>query len=138
MRCRSEQQEQSGTERGHYKLVNLMKALGKTSAAEEGNLLGETGRTTPSALAVDSRVLTDSHGSVGADVVLVGTVLTALGSDALQLLLRRRVGIADLHHEALFADGNAVESLDDLLADVTRLETLMTDQSSDHSDRVRD
>lgn len=110
-----------------------MKSLDRTDPAQDGHLLGEAGRTTPGALTVDGGVLTDSHGSVSADVVLVGTVLTALSSDALQLLLRRRVGVANLHQEALVADGNAVEALDDFLTDITRLEALMTDQSLDHS-----
>lgn len=108
--------------RAHYKLVNLMKVLEQTSVAQEGDLLGEAGRTTPVVLTIDGRVLADSHGAIGTDVVLVGTVLTALSSDALQLLLRRRVGVADLHHEALSANGNAVEALDNLLTDIARLE----------------
>lgn len=119
-------------EHGHCKLVSLMEGLRKTSAAGGGNLLREAGRATPGALAIDGGVLTDSHGSVGADVVLVGTVLPALSSDALQLLLCRCVGVADLHHEALVADGNAMVALDDLLTDITRLEASMTDQSPDH------
>lgn len=119
-------------ERGHCESVSLMKGSGNTSAAQGRSLLGEAGRTTPGTLTVDGGVLTDSHGSVGADVVLVGTVLAALSSDALQLLLRRGVGVADLHQETLLADGDAVEALDDLLTDIARLEALMTNQYSNH------
>lgn len=72
---------------------------------------------------INGRVDADSHGSVCADIVLVGSVLAALGGDALQLLLRRRVGVADLHQETLITNGLAVVAPDDLLADVTRFET---------------
>lgn len=68
------------------------------------NLLRETGGAAPAAGAVDGRSLTNSHGAVGADVVLVGTVLATLGGDTLELLLGRGVGIANLHDETLIAD----------------------------------
>jgi hypothetical protein len=70
---------------------------------------------------VDAGIDADSHGAIGSNVVLIGAVLTALGSDALQLLLSRSVGIANLHGEAITLNGLAVELLDDLLANVTRL-----------------
>jgi hypothetical protein len=67
----------------------------------------------------------DVSGAIGADVVLVGTELTALSSDALQLLLGRRVGIADLQllGLAFFAETNAVVLPDDILALIASLET---------------
>lgn len=100
------------------------------------DLLGETGRTRPGGLGVvDGRVDADGHGSISADIVLVGTVLAALSSNALQLLLGRRVGIADLHLEALVTNGLAMETADDLLANLTRLEAIMARQSRAHNPR---
>lgn len=99
----------------------------QAGTVQDGNSLRESGRATPGALAVDGGVLADSHGSVGADVVLVGTVLAALSSDTLQLLLRGRVRVANLHHEALLSDGNAVVVLNNFLTDFTRLETGVID-----------
>lgn len=75
--------------------------------------------------AVDRGVDADGHGSIGANVVLVGTVLAALGGNTLQLLLGRRISVANLHEEALFANGLAMVALDDLLADITGLETVI-------------
>lgn len=87
-------------------------------------LLGKAGRAAPVLRIVYGRIDANSHSAVGADVVLVGTVLTALGSDALQLLLRRSIGITNLHQVALIANGLAVVALDDLLTHITRLEAV--------------
>ena len=54
--------------------------------------------------------------AIGANVVLIGTELAALCGDTLQLLLRRGVGIADLHQHALFSDRSTVILLDNLFA----------------------
>lgn len=86
--------------------------------------LREAGRTAPGLRVVDGRIDANSHGAVSADVVLVGTVLTALSSDTLQLLLGRGIGVADLHQVALITNGLAMVALDDLLTHVTRLEAI--------------
>lgn len=108
---------------------------------------GETRSAAPGGLsAVDGRIDTDSHSAVGANVVLVGTVLTALSSDALQLLLSGSISVADLHQEALFANGLSMVALDDLLAKVTGLETAIISQlclklcryNEEHSPRKTD
>lgn len=109
-------------------IVSLPKGSGNTRECVD-DLLGEAGRTAPAAGAVDGRSLTNSHRAVGADVVLVGTVLATLGGDTLELLLGRGIGVADLHDETLLADGDAVKALDDLLTDITGLETVMAGQS---------
>lgn len=95
--------------------------------------LGKARRTAPVLRVVDGRVDANSHCAVGADVVLVGTVLTALGSDALQLLLGRSIGVADLHQVALIANRLAVVALDDLLTHVTTLEAVMRALVDKHS-----
>lgn len=78
--------------------------------------------------AVNGRGDANSHGSVCADVVFVGTVLAALGGDTLQLLLRRRVGIANLHQEAFITNGLAMVAPDDLLTDISTLKAVATRQ----------
>lgn len=50
--------------------------------------------------------------------------MATLSCDLLEILLGGRVGIANLQKEALFADGLAVEFLDNLLADVAGLKTV--------------
>lgn len=104
--------------------------MSRQSAPFWRDLPGEARSATPAAglRAVNGRSHADSHSSVCADVVLIGAVLPALGGDALQLLLRRRVGIANLHQEALISNGLAMVASDDLLADVTRFETVAGDQ----------
>lgn len=60
--------------------------------------------------------------SIRPNIVLVGTVLAALGSDALQLLLRWRVCVADLHDKVVLADRHSMKIFDYLFTDVACLE----------------
>lgn len=95
------------------------------ASVSKANLLREAGRTTPSLRAVDGGVDANSHRAIGADIILVGTVLAALGGDALQLLLGRSIGVADLHQVALVTNGLAMVALDDLLTHLTGLEAVV-------------
>jgi hypothetical protein len=56
--------------------------------------------------------------------------LTAFGGDALQVLLSRGIGIANLQKKALLANGLTVELLDDLFADVASLKAVNRSVSS--------
>jgi hypothetical protein len=71
-----------------------------------------------------------SGGAVSANIVLVGSELTAFSGDTLQVLLGGGVGIANLQKEAFLADGLTVELLDDLFADVARLKAVNKSVSS--------
>jgi hypothetical protein len=62
--------------------------------------------------------------AISTNVILVGTELAPLGSDALEFLLGRRVRIADLHQHSLFSNRSTVVLLNDVLAFVPRLETV--------------
>jgi hypothetical protein len=50
--------------------------------------------------------------------------LSSFGRDSLEILLSRSIGVADLEKKTLLANGLAMELLDDLLADITRLEAI--------------
>ena len=76
----------------------------------------------PVAVVVDVGMNADERSSVGTNVVLIGTELAALGRDALELLLSRRVRIANLHDVAFVANSNSVELLNNLIANVAVLE----------------
>lgn len=78
----------------------------------------------PEGWGINRRVDADSVCSVRADIVLIRPVLAAFGRDALQFLLRRGIGIADLHGEMILSDRHAMEVLDNLLANVTSLEAV--------------
>jgi hypothetical protein len=56
--------------------------------------------------------------------------LTAFSGDALQVLLSRGIGIANLQKKALLANGLTVELLDDLFADVASLKAMNRSVSS--------
>jgi hypothetical protein len=56
--------------------------------------------------------------------------LTAFSGDALQVLLSRGIGIANLQKKALLANGLTVELLDDLFADVASLKAVNRSVSS--------
>jgi hypothetical protein len=56
--------------------------------------------------------------------------LTAFGGDALQVLLSRGIGIANLQKKALLANGLTVELLNDLFADVASLKAMNRSVSS--------
>ena len=66
----------------------------------------------------------ENTATVCANIVLVGSELSTLSGDALEILLSRNVGIANLKEKALFTNGLTMELLDDLFADVTTLETV--------------
>jgi hypothetical protein len=63
--------------------------------------------------------------------------LSALSSYTLQVLLGRGIGIANLKEETFFADGLAMELLDNLFADITGLEATTIIQSHCIGKRVR-
>jgi hypothetical protein len=62
--------------------------------------------------------------TVSANIVLVGAELSAFSSDSLEILLSWCVCIANLEKKALFANGLAVELLNDFLADITALKSI--------------
>jgi hypothetical protein len=63
--------------------------------------------------------------TVCTDVVFVGSKLSTLSCNALEILLSRGVGITNLKEKTLFTNGLAMELSDDLLADLTGLKTAM-------------
>jgi hypothetical protein len=64
-----------------------------------------------------------SCGAISTNIVLIGSELTALSSDTLEVFLAWCVCIADLEEKTLLANGLAVELLDNLLTYFTRLES---------------
>ena len=76
-------------------------------------------------MVVNAGMNADIRSSVSANVVLVGAELAALSRDALQLLLRRSVGVANLHQHALISNRGAVKLLDHILALITGLEAAL-------------
>lgn len=60
--------------------------------------------------------------TVSTDVVFIGSELSTLSCDALEILLGRSIGIADLKEETFFTNGLAMELSDDLFTDITALE----------------
>ena len=74
-------------------------------------------------LVVQRRARTDEGRTVGTDVVFVGAEQPALGSDSFEFLLCRSIGVSDVHEKSLLSNANTVELADDLVTDVTRLET---------------
>lgn len=83
----------------------------------------DTQSTLPGWLVVHVGLDPNQRGAVCTNVVLVGAELAAFRGDTLELLLTRSISVSNVHHHALVADGNAVELLDDRVADVSRLET---------------
>lgn len=65
----------------------------------------------------------EATAAVCTDVILIGSELSTLSSNALEILLSRSVGIADLEQETLLANGLAVELPNDLLTDLAGLKT---------------
>lgn len=74
-------------------------------------------------LVVESRTQANKGRAVGTDVILVGAELAAFGSDSLELLLRRGIGVSNIHEKSLFSNTNAVELANDLITNIARLET---------------
>lgn len=66
-----------------------------------------------------------SGSTICAYIVLIGSKLTALRGDSLQVLLGRSVGIANLEEETFLTNWLAMELLDNLLADVTALKAVI-------------
>jgi len=71
-------------------------------------------------LAVQSRAQANQRGAVCTDVVFIRAELATLGSDTLQLLLSRGVGVANVHEERLLANADAVELANNFIANVAR------------------
>jgi hypothetical protein len=72
-----------------------------------------------------TRCNANERSAIGADVVLVGAELATLSRDTLELLLSRRVGIADVHGKSLGTETSTVELANDLVADLACLETVL-------------
>lgn len=64
-----------------------------------------------------------SRAAISTDVVLIGSKLSALGGDTLEVLLGWSIRIANLKEEAFFANGLTMELSDDLFADIAALKT---------------
>jgi hypothetical protein len=64
-----------------------------------------------------------SRAAISTNIVLIGSKLSALGSDTLEVLLGWSIRIANLKEEAFFANWLSMELSDDLLADIAALET---------------
>lgn len=73
-------------------------------------------------LAIQGRAHANQGSTVCTNVVLVGAELAALSGDALELLLGWRIGIANVDEEALLPNADAVEFVDDFVADIAGLE----------------
>lgn len=93
-------------------------------AARVRFLRGGSTTTVPGSLAVDAGMDSNIRSAVGANVVLIGAELAALSRDALQLLLRRSIGIADIHLHAFYANTSAVILLDHVLTFFASLEAV--------------
>lgn len=76
----------------------------------------------PRGLLVDAGVNANICSTISTNVVLVRAELATLGGDTLELLLGRRVGVANLHQHALVSNGGTMVLLDNLLALLARLE----------------
>jgi hypothetical protein len=74
-------------------------------------------------LVVQSRVQTNKGGAIGANIVLVGAKLAALGGDSLKLLLSWGIGVSNVHWKTFFTNTDAVELPNDLVADITRIKS---------------
>jgi hypothetical protein len=66
-------------------------------------------------------------------VVLLCAKLATLGGDLFKLLLGSSVGVANLKQQAFAADGLSVKLFDNLLTDLTGLETVFQSQTPLHS-----
>ena len=62
-------------------------------------------------------------------VVLLCTELTTLGGDLFKLLLGSSVGVTNLEQQAFAADGLTVKLFDNILTNLTRLETVFPSQT---------
>jgi len=78
--------------------------------------------TIPHVGSVDGRIHAHSMSSVSTNVVLVGTILTTLRCDTLELLLGWCIRIPNLHYMVLLSDGSTMKALNDLFAYIACLE----------------
>lgn len=105
-------------------------ADGSKSEERKSCLPSVAGRASPvgglRSSVVDSGVDSNSHSAIGTNVVLVGAVLAALGSDALQFFLCRSICVTNLNTITFFTNSLATVAGNDLLTDVASLETTMT------------
>lgn len=69
------------------------------------------------------RAASNKRGSVSANIILIGTPLTALSRNPLQLLLSLRIRIANLQREILGTERHALKMLNNLVANIARLES---------------
>ncbi len=75
----------------------------------------------------------DIHrGTIGANIVLIGAELSTFGGDTLEVLLCRCIRIANLEEKTFFANGLTMKFLDNLLADIARLESNETSAKVSH------
>lgn len=77
----------------------------------------------------------ENTATICTDVVLVGSELSTLSCDTLEILLSRSVCVANLKQKTLFANGLTMELLDDLVADITTLKTI-THVSEAHREEI--
>lgn len=64
-----------------------------------------------------------SRSAISTNIVLIGSELTTLSGDTLEILLSRSVGIANLQKKTLLANWLTVELSDDFFTELTALET---------------
>lgn len=75
-------------------------------------------------LAIKSWAHANEGSAIGTNVVLVGSELATFGSDALEFLLCRGVGIANVHEKTLLANANTVELSNHLVTDISVLKAI--------------
>lgn len=100
--------------------------LGIPSPGLKRGELPSRGRNTvasPLGLGVHVWAQTNKGSTIGADVILVGAELAALGSHTLELFLSRSIGVTNVHQHALVSDANAIELADDFIANSTALKS---------------
>lgn len=75
-------------------------------------------------LAVKCRVQSHKGSPISTNVILIGAELSALSSNSLELLLRRCIGVANIHKEAFFANSDSIELSNDFVTNVSGFETI--------------
>lgn len=107
---------------------NLVRTVGIDSQRNAECLLASSrGVTTvPGSLRINGRVDTNIGSTVRTDVVLVRAELATFGSNALQLLLGRSIGIPHLHEHGLLAHSDAMILPNDILTFVTSGEAALS------------
>lgn len=82
-------------------------------------------------LVVQSRVQADKRSTVGANIVLVGAELTTFSGNSLELFLSWSIGIANVHWKTFFANADAVELSNDLVADLARVKSRLCQEAKE-------